>query len=247
MRVNKKTIFVGVLGLLLFISTLFITLISSENPVLKAVVGMRWGLIFLWVVIGGTLMHKNRERIRFIVQNIRLPWQIVFLLFTLFLVFIEEAIATAMTNLAPFFGVPVGVAYITASANFFDVIFFHSAINFIGLFVAWAILLTFYDFSSFSAFVIFGITGLIAEVLFGGISNIVDAPLWIFVYGLMIYLPVYCIPPKEERGARSVRWYHYIVALLLPLIFSPLFFWVPYLIDPNHPQPLHYPPLQRLS
>jgi hypothetical protein len=198
------------------------------------------GIYFFWIVICGGFMYSFREPIRNAVLKIRLPWQVKFVLFMTLLALLEEAIATTMTNLAPFFGVKIGEAYITASTNFFDVVFYHSIINFIGPFIFWALALKRYDFSTSAAFLIFGISGVFAEVSFGGLRHFWEFGLWIFVYGLMIFLPAYSLPPAEERGARRPKFYHYFLMIFLPMLFVPLFAWIPHVIGPHHPQPTHF-------
>ncbi len=68
--------------------------------------------------------------------------------------------------------------------------------------------------------------------------------MWVFVYGLMIYLPACSLP--ADRGARLPRWWHYPLAVILPLLFMVLL--VPWgLIKPYlHPDPgsIHFPPIQ---
>ena len=68
--------------------------------------------------------------------------------------------------------------------------------------------------------------------------------MWVFVYGLMIYLPA-CSRPAD-RGARPPHWWHYPLAVILPLLFMVLL--VPWgLIKPYlHPDPgsSHFPPIQ---
>ena len=49
--------------------------------------------------------------VKFVLGCCGLPWLLL-----------EEAITTLMTNCAPFLGVSIGQAYITASANYFDVV-----------------------------------------------------------------------------------------------------------------------------
>ena len=39
---------------------------------------------------------------------------------------------------------------------------------------------------------------------------------WVFVYGLMVYLPACTVP--EDRGAKPTRWWHYPLAVVLPLL-----------------------------
>ena len=60
-----------------------------------------------------------------------------------------------MTNCAPFFGVPFGQAYITASANYFDVVLYHSVVIFVPLFIGWAVLLWRWRFPPLAVFVLF--------------------------------------------------------------------------------------------
>lgn len=200
------------------------------------------GLILFWIVICGSLMYLSRNVTCSKVQRIGLPWQVKFVLFATLLALIEEVITTTMTNLAPLFGVGSGQAYITASTNFFDVIFFHSVIVFVGPFIFWALVLKRYDFSPFAVFLIFGISGILAEVAFGGPQAFLGFAQWIFVYGLILFLPSYALPRAEERGARTPQWYHYILMIFLPVLFIPLFIWIPHVVDPHHPS-IHFPPL----
>lgn len=217
-----------------------LTVITFGNPTVRAVIGMGWGVIILWIILCGGLMHLYRDQIRNFVLKININWQLKFVLFVTLLALLEEAITTTMTNLAPIFGVALGQAYITASTNFFDVVIFHSIINFVGPFIFWALALKRYDFSPFSTFIIFGLTGLLAEVSFSGTQSILQFGFWIFIYGLMIYLPTYCLPNTEERGARKPRFYMYAFMIFLPLLFVPLFAWIPKVLDPSHPQPVHF-------
>lgn len=240
---NGKRIFIILLGVWLLISTFVVTIFISGNRLGRAVIGMGWGVIIFWVLICGGLMYRFREPIRNAVRKIPLPWQAKFLLFVTFLALLEEVVTTTMTNLAPLFGVGIGEAYITASTNFFDVVFFHSVINFIGPFIVWMVLLKRYDFSPFAAFLVWGITGVLAEVWLSGPQQFTSFGFWIFVYGLMMYLPVFSLPPAAERGARPPRWYHYVILLLLPSLFSPLLGWIPIVLYPTHPQPTHFPPI----
>lgn len=222
------------------------TLFVFENPLALAAAGMLWGVIILWIALCGGIMYCFRNIIREAILKIQLPWQIKFVLFATVLALLEEAIATLMTNLAPLFGTRIEEVYITASTNFLDVVLFHSVIVFMGTFVFWALALKRYDFSPFATFLIFGISGVFAEVSFGGPNHFAEFGLWIFVYGLMIFLPAYTIPSAVERGARRPKFYHYILMIFLPALFIPLFAWIPAMIDSNHPQPTHFSPLPTL-
>ena len=235
-----KRLFIILLGCWLLLSTTLATISVRTDPVGRARLDMVWGLIILWVIICGSLMYRFRDPIRNFVLRIRLPWQIKFVLLATILALLEEVITTSMTNAAPVFGVPIGAAFITASTNFFDVVFFHSVIVLVGPFVFWALALKRYDFKPFALFLIWGITGVFAELTVIGPAAFVLFGQWIFVYGLMIFLPAYTLPPAIERGAREPKSYLYPLMIFLPLIFVPLFIWIPKVVDPHHPQ-IHFP------
>lgn len=161
---NGRVVFVVGLALWLLTTTGAVTLVTWGNPRQRAVLGMGWGLIIFWVLIGGLLMHRFRDSVRTVVLRIRLDWRIKFVIFCTALALLEEVITTTMTNLAPLFGVKVGEAYITASTNYFDVVALHSVVVFVPM---WAVILWRYDFSSFKVFLLFGLTGTLAETNFG--------------------------------------------------------------------------------
>jgi hypothetical protein len=85
------------------------------------------------------------------------------------------------------------------------------------MFIAWTVLLNYFDFPPAHAFLLFGLTGSLAEMsmsptnIFGGF--------WFFVYGLMVFLPLYSLPERES--ARPPRWWAYPLAVIAPL-FSPI-------------------------
>jgi hypothetical protein len=188
-------------------------------------------------------MYRHREPVRLFVQRLRLDWRLKLVLFATLLALVEEAITTGMTNLAPVFGVPLGRAYITASANYLDVVFFHSVIVFVPLFTGWAAILSRVRFPPFHAALLFGCTGILAESSLSGLQAVLEFALWIPVYGLMLYLPAYTAP--DDRPASPPRWWHYPLAVVLPLLFEILVptALLPHLVDPHHPA-LHFPPLQ---
>jgi len=242
LRISKyQSVFIKAVGLWLLASTTFITVVTWQNARVRATVGMGWGLILIWIVLLGNLMYRFREPIRLAVTGIRLDWRVKFVLFATSLALVEEAITTTMTNLAPLFRAKVGEAYITASTNYLDVIALHSVMIFVPMFVGWAFILWRYDFSPFAVFLLFGLTGTLAEMSFG-LQHALEFGLWIFVYGLMVYLPSYCVP--KARNARAPRWWHYPLAVFVPFLFLPL---VPLpliaaLFYPNHPR-IHFPPI----
>ena len=236
-----KRISLSLLGLYLLASTGLVFLFTRENRVAHAVISMGMGLILIWVILCGAGMYLLRDPVKRLVQGISMPWQVKFVLFGILLAMLEEAVTTTMTNLAPLFGVRVGEAYITASANYFDVILHHSVIVFVPWFIAWAWLLQRYAFSPFWVFLLFGLNGVFAETLTFGWGNLNQAALWIFVYGLMIYLPAYTVP--EERSARRPNLLHGLFAFLLPLLLGIPWAILINLLFPDHPA-IHFPPIQ---
>lgn len=167
-----------------------------------------------------------------------------FVVFCTLLALAEEVVTVSMTNLAPLFGLKVGEAYVTASANYFDVVYFHSVIMFVPLFIGWAWMLKRWDFHPTFVFLLFGLTGSLAEI--GESHQFLTVGMWVFVYGLMIYFPAYSLPEAETRGARPPRWWWYPVAIFLPLPFVILF--APIYIMNGHFHPsnikIHFPPMR---
>ena len=213
--------------------------VSWSNPVQRAIVGMAWGLIVLWIGGCGLAMWRWRDFWCRQAARIRLPWPLKFVLGCITLALVEEAITTLMTNGAPLFGVPVGQAYITASANYFDVVLYHSVVVFVPMFIGWAVMLWRWRFPPLAVFLLFGVTGLLAETISFGPQNLGNFAMWIFVYGLMVWLPARCVPP--ERSARPPRWWVYPIAVVVPFLFLPLLaVLAPWLwLTPKHP-PVHF-------
>jgi hypothetical protein len=216
--------------------------IGWTSPLHRAVIGMAWGLILLWVGVCGLTMWRWRELWRRLAARVPLPWGLKFVLGCTILALVEEAVTTLMTNCAPLFGVPVGQAYITASADYLDVVLYHSVVVFVPMFVGWAVMLRWWRFSPFAVFVLFGLTGLLAETITFGPQNLGNFAFWIFVYGLMAWLPAYCVP--VERAARRPRWWAYPIAVAIPFLFLPLMAVLsPWLwLTPKHPT-IHFPPI----
>jgi len=236
-----KAAFIIVLAIYLLASWVLVYLFTRGSRIAHAVLGMGLGLILFWIILGGSDMYIFRNRIRSFIQSIPGHWQVKFILFGVLMALLEEAITTAMTNLAPFFGVKVGEAYITASTNYFDVVLHHSVIVFIPWFIAWAWLLKRYAFSPFWVFLLFGLNGLFAESLTFGWQHLSEFALWIFVYGLMVYLPAYTVP--EERGAKPPNIWHGVLAFVLPFVIGIPWAALVNLIFPEHPA-IHFPPIQ---
>lgn len=208
----------------LFLSFLLLVIINSDAPEYeKAILKMGVALVVIWVIIGGTLMYSLRDIFKFIVSKINISWKKKFFIFTLSLILIEEMITTTITNLAPLFGGIIGKSFITASTNYFEVIFFHSAIMFVPFILVWIYLLSKYDFSVGQVFLLFGLLGTIAESMLQPVALI--SGFWFFVYGLMIYLPTYTLPYRD--GLKKPGLWAYLQSIILPLIFSiPMSFFV---------------------
>jgi len=210
-------------------------LLSSAPPAEKAVIKMALGLNLIWVLLGGGLMLRFRDRFRTLFRRPPLPWGLKFFTACLVLALLEEAVAVTMTNLAPLFGARVGEAFITASVNYTHTVLFHSVIVFLPMFLTWTVLLRYFDFSPLVVFLCFGLTGSLAEMSMSPTNAL--AGFWVFVYGLMIYLPAYSLP--AERGARRPPWWSYPVAVFSPLLapilllpISPLLRWLWEQMDP---------------
>jgi len=215
-------IFIGISALqLLLVTAVFRFSSNPKQVVTHAVLGMGLGLYLFWIILFGAATALFRNQIRRAMDAVKIEWHLKFVVFCIALAMLEEVVTTTMTNLAPIFGARVGQAYITASANYWDVVLGHSVIAFVPMFIAWAVLLSYYDFNANQALLVFVLTGTIGESLFGGLQHMLEIGMWMFVYGLMIYLPVYCLPRREK--ARPPRWYHFIVAVVLPFVFAVIF------------------------
>jgi hypothetical protein len=190
-----------------------IVLIGSHDPRARAIILMATGLVVLWVLLGGLITLRFRDRIRSRLLRLPLRWEWVFLLLATALALIEEAITTSMTNLAPEFGSQIGVAYITASNNYLIVIAFSSVVVFVPEFAGWVLLLRRYAFTPNEVFLLYGFLGTTMEASLNPTAII--AGFWFFVYGLMVYLPAYSLP--QRSGIIPPRWFHYVLAYFVPL------------------------------
>jgi len=172
-------------------------------------------LAVFWNICVGAGMYLVRDRVRQLIGRSPLGPCTTFIGFATALALLEEAVTTTLTNLAPAFG--SSKAFITASRNYLEVVIWHSVIAIAPMFVVWARLLTRHRFSPGSVFLLFGLNGVLAELLIGG-PALVMAPFWIFIYGLMIFLPAYCFPSDADRP--KPRWHHYPVAIGACLLAS---------------------------
>jgi hypothetical protein len=68
--------------------------------------------------------------------------------------------------------------------------------------------------------------------------TLAQAPFWILVYGLMVWLPAAGLTSRAE--AKRPAWWAYGAAVLLPFLFAaPAAGLVGFL----HPIPIHFPPI----
>jgi hypothetical protein len=197
---------------------------GNPEPDQRAIIAMGLSLILIWCVLGGIAMRLIRDRFVHGVRRLKIDWRLVFVLLCIVMAMLEEAVTTSLTNAAPVFGAATEAARITISKNYLEVIS-NSVVTFIPWFICWAWLLGRYDFRPVEIMLLFGLTGTLAETLTFGWPHIAEVGMWTYVYGLMVYLPAHAVP--DNRNVRPVRWYHYVVAVLLPLVFIiPLAVWV---------------------
>lgn len=204
---------IGVYSVLL-VGFLNFVILQSDKARDRAIFLMADGMILLWIIVGGSLTPLLRKLLVPRIAAIPLDWRLRFVLFCTAMALIEEVITTTMTNLAPFFGSTPEEAHITASTNYFHVVLCHSVVLFVFMFVVWAWMLSRWDFSPLKVLLLFGITGSLAEATINPTSLI--GGFWVFVYGLMVYLPACTVP--QDRGARPLRWWHYPLAVCLPFL-----------------------------
>lgn len=209
---EKLIRFFGYIAAAQLVFALVVFAITRGTPV-HAVMGMGIGLYLFWIIIGGLLMKKYRDPVRAFVENIRVSWQLKFILFSTALAMIEEVVTVAMTNTAPWYGVTMAQAHITASSNYWDVILTNSVVLFVPMFCIWAWLLSRYDFSPEAVFLLWGLSGTFLEMVTGGPQHILEIGMWMFVYGLMVYLPAYSIP--RERSVKQPQWWHYLFSFAI--------------------------------
>ena len=188
----------------------------KSRGVSHAILGMGIGIYIFWIILGGLLTWRFRKRLRKLAKEVSIAWQVKFVLLATVLAMIEEAITVAMTNTAPFYGVSMERAHVTASADYWDVVLTSSVVLFVPMFCIWAWLLSRYAFSAEAVFLLWGTTGAVMEALYGGPQHLLEIGMWMFVYGLMIYLPTCTVP--EERAAKAPRWWWYFAAPAVTLL-----------------------------
>jgi hypothetical protein len=199
----------------------------EANPDNRAILKMGITLILLWCALGGAIMYLLRDCFVGWARRIPRGWRTRFVLLCIAFALPEEAVTTSLTNLAPLFGGVTDAARITASKNYLEVVLRHSVVALVPLFICWAWLLSRYDFRPAEVLLLFGLNGTLAETITFGPQNLIQVGMWVWVYGLMAYLPACTVP--QDRGARPARWWHWLMAVFLPLVFIiPLAVWLAY-------------------
>jgi hypothetical protein len=193
---------------------------GETDPDKRAIIKMALGLIGIWCLAGGLTMRLARDRFVRWAQGLSLDWRWRFVLFCTLFALIEEAVTTSMTNLGPWLGAVTDAARITISTHYFKVISTSVAV-FIPWFICWAWLLGRYDFKPLQVTLLFGLTGTLAETLSFGLQNLIQVGMWVFVYGLMVYLPAHGV--SSGRHTRPPRAWHWLLAVFLPFVFIFLF------------------------
>ncbi len=213
-RITRRLLIVIGAYSVLLVGLLNLFILNSGDVNHRAVIGMADGMIFLWLIVGGSLTPFLQRRFVPRLAAIPIDWRMRFVVLCTVMALIEEMITTGMTNLAPWFGTTPEEAHITASTNFFTVVLFHSVVVFVPMFIAWAWMLSRWDFSPLKVLLLFGITGSLAEASINPTSLI--GGFWVFVYGLMVYLPACTIP--ANRKTQPARWHCYPIAVVLPFL-----------------------------
>ncbi len=198
----------------LLVGFLNVVILSHGKVKDRAIILMADGMILLWIILGGSLTPMLRKYLVPRLIAIPFDWRLRFVILSTIMALIEEVMTTSMTNCASLFGTTPEEAHITASTNYFHVVLCHSVVLFVFMFIVWAWMLSRWDFSPLKVLLLFGITGSLAEATINPSSLI--GGFWVFVYGLMVYLPSCTVP--RERGARPVRWWHYPMAVFLPFL-----------------------------
>ena len=181
----------------------------------KVVTRMMLTALVLWVGVGGALMLRHREAIVRWWRAVPGPESLKFVAGATALACIEEAITVTMTNLAPVFGGTRGVGGITNTTNYLHLILLHSVIVFVPAFVVWGWLLRRYAFAPAQVFLLYGVTGTLAEALSVRLDSLL-AGYWIFVYGLFVWLPAEAMRRPPDLCPPRLR--HGVAAVVLPFV-----------------------------
>ena len=191
-------------------------ILKQPDPDQRAVILMGGCLFVVWCAIGGGVQWLLRDRLAGWARRIPIGWRTRFVLLCILMALLEEAVTTSLTNLAPWFGGVTDAARITASKNYLEVVCLNSVIVFIPAYIAWVVILSFFDFSPAEVMLLYGLTGWLGETMTFGPGHIGMVGMWTFVYGLMVWLPAWTVP--QDRKVRPVRWWMWPLAAVVPLV-----------------------------
>lgn len=218
-------------GLLVLYSSILFSLLAAnfkDSAESRATILMGATLFIAWVLVGGIIQKKLQKIYLEKLTTVRKHPIQYFVVMAIIFACIEEAMAVLITNLAPLYGVGTGQAYITASSNYFTVILLHSVIVFIPMFITLGFLLNRYRISPFQAFIIFGTVGVFAETMFAGPQALLNAPFWILVYGLMVYLPAHAFVNLQRKRLSFLLYPVLILIVTLSAVFTA---WIPAVLN----------------
>lgn len=166
-----------------------LTFLVWNDPLRLAGALMMWCLVIFWVAIGGSIIFLSRKKFWNFYSKITWPFWIKFAVFATIFALIEEGVAVAITNL--FYPTTQGEIMLTASTNYLEVVTKHSVVVLLPIFIIFGFVIKHFRLTPNKAFIVFGIIGVLAEMTIGGLFSLLMFSLWIFVYGLMVYLPSY--------------------------------------------------------
>jgi hypothetical protein len=229
----------GVWAAIGYLAVLTIFLVAKPDPAdpakfldQRAIIFMGGLLLLIWCLMGGIAQRLVRDRFVRLARRIPLGWPTRFVLLCLVFALLEEAVTTGLTNAAPLLGGVTDAARITASKNYLEVVCLHSVVVFWPSYIAWAVILSLFDFAPVEAMLCYGLTGWLMELWTFGPQNIGMIGMWTFIYGLMVYLPACTVP--SDRKARPARWWTWPLAVVVGLFagvpFVPVVFVIRWLI-----------------
>ncbi len=96
-----QRVFVLTLLAILFLTSGFVTFAVWGQPHKRAVIGMGWGLIWLWIIGCGGVMWRFKELGCRLAAGVAMPWPVKFVLGCIMFAMLEEAVTTSMTNCPP--------------------------------------------------------------------------------------------------------------------------------------------------
>lgn len=209
---------IGLAGALTALIALGTSADAAKNPTPehmknRAIILMASGLYLIWCVGAAWAMRRWRSQVRTWFLLVPGNTWLKFFLLCLCLICLEEAVTVSMTNLAPFFGSKIGEAYITGSSNYFETIFWHSVVALFPTYIAWTLIVRRVAIHPNTAYLFYGLQGVLGEAIYGGPSAFLAFAFWISVYGPVLYLPAYCVYGLGEARKPKLRHFVMIVAL----------------------------------